>query len=294
MFSSFNLKTRITTYHFYDFDGKKLRDIIRDTKDPEFDDAMFISKDLLVSASSLNDDKTEGVETRFLIEYIKNLKKIPYRSMPYQVKGLEVYNDIMGVASGPLFYFGVDTAVFFIKNNDYNIFKVTPTTVEHSYHFIFPLINALPVDFVFNSMYKNKRMQYLKDHADAIYGISNCFLMGDNLTFKATNSNMGFERQSSMIYNLKSGSLIGLGRITTDTLSYFLPVADDKMLNHTGFVASDGKYVYSSFPSVVMFQAHETNQDKNIKYNAVLADYFAKGSMENNPVLVQIKLKDDL
>ena len=294
MFSSFNMDTRITTYHFYDFEGKKLRDVVQDPKDPKFNDAKFIGKDLLISASGLDDDKKEGVETRYFLEYIRNLKEIPYRSMPYQVKGLETEGDIMGVASGPLFHFGIDTAVFFVKNNDYNIFKVTPSKVEHSYQFIFPLINALPSDFVFNSAYKDKRFQYLKDHRDAIYGIGNCFLVGDNLTFKATNSNMVTERQSSMIYNLKSGTLIGLGNVTTDALSYFLPVADHKMLNYTGFVASDGKYVYSSFSSIAMFNAYEDNKDKNIKYNKVLADYFSKGKNVDNPVIVQIKLKDQL
>lgn len=294
MFSSFDMDTRITTFHFYDFDGKKLRDLARDAKDPGFDDAMFLGKDLLVNAGSLNDSKEEGVATRYLLEYIKNLKEIPYRSMPYQVKGLEVYGDLYSVASGPLFHFGVDTALFFVKSNDYNIFKVTPNTVEHSYRFIFPLINALPADFVFNSTYKGKRMQYLKDHPDAIYGLSNCFLLGDNLTFKATNKNSVTEKQSSMIYNLKSGTLIGLGHITTDALSYFLPVADHKMLNYTGFVASDGKHVYSSFPSMMLFQTHEENLDKNIKYSKVLNDYFSKGKKEDNPVIVQIRLKDQL
>jgi hypothetical protein len=294
IFSSFDMKTRVGTYHFYDLDGKKIKDVVRGSKDPEFNYAMFIGKNLLVAATNYNDSKEEGMDTRYLIEYVTDLKEVRHQSFPYQVKGLEVEGDILGVASGPLFYFGVDTAVFFVKNYDYNIFKVTPTTVERSYHFIFPLINAIPPDFIYNNAYKGKRMQYLKDHPDAIYGLSNCFLLGDNLTFKATNRTMDFKKQSSMIYNLKSGTLIALGQITTDALSYFLPVADDQMLNYSGFVASDGKYVYSSFPSVVMFQAHETNQDKNIKYNQVLNEYFSKGKKENNPVLVQIKLKDQL
>ena len=294
MFSSFDMDTRITTFHFYDFEGKKLRDIVKDPKVPGFDDAKFIAKDLLISAPGLNDSKQEGIDTRYLLEYIRDLKEILYRSMPYQVKGLEVQGDLFSVASGPLFHFGIDTALFFIKSNDYNIFKLTPNKVEHSYQFIFPLINALPSDFVFNNAYKDKRMQYLKDHPDAIYGIGNCFLVGDNLTFKVTNRNMVTEKQSSIIYNLKSGSLIGLGHITTDELSYFLPVADERMLNYTGFVASDGKYLYSSFSSMTMFNAYEDNQVKNIKYNKVLADYFSRGKNIDNPVIVQIKLKDQL
>lgn len=293
MFSSIDMKTRVTSYHFYDFDGRKLRDLVRGPKDPELNMAMFIGKNLMVNASNLDDYKEAGTDTRYQIDYIQDLKEIRQRSFAYQVKGLEIEGDIMSVASGPLFHYGTDTAVFFTKHYDYNIFRITPHTVELAYKFIFPLINVLPADIITNSGYKDKRMKYLKDHPDAIYGLGNCFRTGNNLSFKATNSTIDF-KQSSMIYNLKSGSVIGLGHITTDALSYFLPVADDQMYNFTGFIASDGKYLYSSFSSVRMFEAREAITDKNIKYNPVLSDYFSKGKKEDNPVLVQIKLKDDL
>jgi len=293
MFSSIDMKTRTTSYHFYDFEGKKLRDLVRDPKDPELDRGMFIGKNLMVNASGLDDYKEAGIDTRYQIAYIKDLKEIQQRSFPYQVKGLEINGDIMSVASGPLFHYGADTAVFFTKHYDYNIFRITPHTVELVYKFIFPLVNVLPADMITNSSYKDKRMKYLKDHPDAIYGLGNCFQTGNNLTFKATNSTSDF-RHSSIIYNLRSGSVIGLGHITTDALSYFLPVADDQMYNFTGFIASDGKYLYSSFSSVKMFQAREVSADKNIKYNPVLSGYFSKGKKEDNPVLVQIRLKDDL
>jgi hypothetical protein len=293
MFTSVDTKTHIWTYHFYDFDGKKVRDVVRGTKDPQFDDGMFIGKNLLVAASNLNDNKKEGVDTRYQVEYIQDLKEIRQRGFPYKVKGLEVDGDIMGVSSGPLYHYGNDTAVFYTKHYDYNIFRLTPHTIQRAYKLILPLINVLPSDIITNSSYKDKRMKYLKDHPDAIYGLGNCFQTGDNLTFKATNSN-GQSKLSTLIYNLKSGSVIGLGHITTDELSYFLPVADDRMYSYTGFVASDGKSLYSSFASIIMFQAHEANQDKGIKYNPVLNDYFSKGKKEDNPVIVQIKLKNDL
>lgn len=293
MFTSVDTKTHIWTYHFYDFDGKKVRDAVRGSKDPQFDDGMFIGKNLLVAASNLDDNKEQGVDTRYQVEYIQDLKETRQHGFPYKVKGLEVDGDIMGVSSGPLYYYGNDTAVFYTKHYDYNIFRLTPHTIQRAYKLILPLINVLPGDIITNSSYKDKRMKYLKDHPNAIYGLGNCFQTGDNLTFKATNSN-GQSKLSTLIYNLKSGSVIGLGHITTDELSYFLPVADDRMYSYTGFVASDGKNLYSSFPSIIMFEAHAANQNKGIKYNQVLNDYFSKGKKEDNPVLVQIKLKDEL
>ncbi len=61
-----------------------------------------------------------------------------------------------------------------------------------------------------------------------------------------------------------------------------------------GLDACDGTYCYNSVPSVSMFKALQDNKDKNIKYNQTLTDYFAKATRNNNPVIVQLKVKDAL
>ncbi|NRF40945.1 6-bladed beta-propeller [Pedobacter foliorum] len=294
MFSRWDVKTSQQTHCFFNYDGKKTREILSRDKELIIYNGRFVSKDLMILAENYDDDKKNGVKTKYLMEYANDFKKPKTFAFPYQAEGLSISEEVMSAGSGPFYNYGVDSAVFFVKPYDYNIYKAAPNTLKHAYRFLFPLVNSLPKDFLFNNEYKGKRFKYLQDNPDAIFALSNCFQVGDNLVFKANCFNNDFNKQASMIYNLKSGSLIALGHITTDAMSYFLPVADDRMTGYTGFVASDGKYLYSSFSSVYMFQTHEENKDKNVKYNRVLIDYFGKGSGENNPVLVQIKLKDDL
>ncbi|WP_214225571.1 6-bladed beta-propeller [Pedobacter sp. B4-66] len=294
MFSMWNNKTRQQTHYFYNFDGKKTKEILRGENEAMIYDGRFVSKNLMITAENYDDDGKDGVKTKYLMGYTNDFKKPKTFAFPYQAEGLSVSEEVMSAGSGPFFSYGVDSAVFFVKPNDYNIYKASPNTVEHAYRFLFPLVNSLPKDFLFNNDFKGKRFKYLQDNPNAIFALSNCFQIGDNLIFKVNCLNNDFRNQSSMIYNLKSGSLIALGHITTDAMSYFLPIADDRMAGYTGFVAGDGKYLYSTFSSIDMFQIHEDNKDKNVKYNRVLIDYFGKGSGEDNPVLVQIKLKDNL
>lgn len=288
-------KTHTQTLFFYSYDGKKIREEVRGPTAPGIDnDGKFLTKDLLVTADGYRSSGNKVNLTNHLAEYIFDLKEVKNIVFPYQTKNLPMeVGDYMGVASGPLFDYGKEGELFYIKPNEYKVFKLRPDSVQLAYKFLFPLLNALPADFTTSLAYKDKRMQFLKDHPYAIYGIGNCFLLGNNLTFKATNSNYD-TKNSSLIYNLNSGTSIALGQITTDRLSYFLPLADDRMLMNTGFIASDGQVVYSSFSSMEMFQANESNAGKNIKYNSILSNYFSTGKKEDNPVLVEIKLKEDL
>lgn len=43
-----------------------------------------------------------------------------------------------------------------------------------------------------------------------------------------------------------------------------------------------------------MFDAHAENSDKTVDYTPALKSYFNKGSKTDNPVILQIKLKDNL
>lgn len=55
-----------------------------------------------------------------------------------------------------------------------------------------------------------------------------------------------------------------------------------------------GVSIYTSLSSLCMFKAKEEVSDKGIKFSNSLKTYFKKGSPKNNPVIVQLKLKNDL
>ncbi|WP_214225569.1 hypothetical protein [Pedobacter sp. B4-66] len=97
----------------------------------------------------------------------------------------------------------------------------------------------------------------------------------------------------NLIYNLKSGASIDVDHILTDSSTYFLPV-NSKYYHTFPLSACDGEFVYTSFSSAVMFDAHEENKDKNIKYNSILSSYFTKRNKTDNPVILKFKLKEKL
>ncbi|RZK46795.1 MAG: hypothetical protein EOO94_02015 [Pedobacter sp.] len=96
------------------------------------------------------------------------------------------------------------------------------------------------------------------------------------------------------MYNLNSGTVIDFDKILTDQTTYFLPVNKGKYYHTFPLAACDGESIYTSFPSVNMFDAHNENSDKAVKYTTALQTYFTKGSKTDNPVILQIKLKDNL
>ncbi len=100
----------------------------------------------------------------------------------------------------------------------------------------------------------------------------------------------------AFLYNLNSGNLISIQNITSDSSNYFLPMTggSDFEFSNDNFYTSDGEYLYTAHSSLSMFDAKELNIDRKIKYKQVLAEYFLKGKRKCNPVIVQLKLKDNL
>jgi hypothetical protein len=61
-----------------------------------------------------------------------------------------------------------------------------------------------------------------------------------------------------------------------------------------GLASRDGTFVYTSLSSLCLFKANEENKDNNVKLPVGLAVYFTKGSTKDNPVILQLTLKDGL
>jgi hypothetical protein len=115
--------------------------------------------------------------------------------------------------------------------------------------------------------------------------------VGNNLLFEA--STYGSNQEDNLVY-LKSGNLIAYKHILPDEASWFLPIYDKVSSNfdNVGLASCDGTFVYTSLSSLCLFKANEENKDNNVKLP--LAVYFTKGSTKDNPVILQLKLKDGL
>lgn len=189
-----------------------------------------------------------------------------------------------------------DTAFYYIRPYTFNVYTIKPDVIKLSYKLVFPFYVALPNDFTVNSDYNNKRVEYIQKHPKIIFYISNFYQLKENLIFRAGSYN-SFD-EDNLIYNIRTGTLIAFKHILQDEKSCFLPIYDDsnwgQSFNSSGILACTGGYLYTSASSLGMFQYHEKYADQKAKYPPALDNYFKKGSRRDNPVIMQLKLKDNL
>lgn len=282
------MRNRVWTQMIFDFNGNKKRQVPVKEDDALLNNAVFLTADLAAAAMGYDDDQKDRVKTRFLIHYVKDFKTATSKAFPYKVPGLKIRDDYFDGGSG-LSETGMDTAALFTLSNDYRIFKVSPSKVQQLYTLIFPLINAVPKNFLTDTSFNGKRHKMYTENRKLIYSLGNCQQAGPNLLFHTGNSN-----SQNLICNVNSGTVIDFDHILSDESTWFLPVNKGKYYHTFPLAACDGKFIYTSFSSLQMFDAHKDNSDKGIKYNPVLESYFSKRSKADNPVILQIKLKDNL
>ena len=287
---------------YCDYDGKviKTTKLEGETAQDEISQAefFFLGPDKTVTAG--NENKLEPTDKYYkpfvksLIIYAQTNHKVTAQGLPFKPSEGKIEYTYSGL--GPLTSFGVDTAFFYSKPWDYAIYTVTPNTIKFTYKFIFPLLISIPTDFMTNKLYAGKKVEWTEKNGDVLTGLGNFFRTGNNLVFKTFSRNGYNNKEDNLIYNLKSGSLIAYKHIQQDERSYFMPIYDQVSwtFNNSGILACSGGCLYTSVSGVGMFKAYEDNADKKVKYPPALAEYFTKGTMKDNPVILQLKLKDEL
>lgn len=192
----------------------------------------------------------------------------------------------------------VDSMVYASTPFENGIYKVKKDTVEKLYTIVFPFTRMLSKDLLMAT--DVKRIDSLRDNfykaQDLITGISNVYFENNLLLFKLDqfayvwSSGTESEKQFNLIYNLKTGKLASLERITPDEKTFYLPLIAGMFMSIRGLTYNNG-YFYGNVPSLQMFAAKENTKDKNPKYPPVLENYFKKEDRKSNPVIVQMKLK---
>lgn len=291
------------TYTFCDFDGKELRSIKSGgdlAKDEVNDGNMrYFAADKGVSYGFPNkvDSTSKYYKTysKSLIMFSNGKNKVYAHGLGFDKKEGE---DLNIITSGGIWPFNTvgDTAFYYTKPFSFNIYTIRPDTIKLSYKLIFPYNTALPNDFAINPEYKKKQIEYIQKHPKTIYYLANFYQLKENLLFRAGSYNTYDE--DNLIYNLRTGTLIAYKHILQDEKSYFLPIYDDSnwgnSFNNSGILACTGGYIYTSASSLGMFQYREKYADQKAKYPPALDNYFKKGSRKDNPVIMQLKLKDNL
>ena len=277
---------------YYDTDGMQLIDSVPDT-------AISISS---VTASKLWQDFTASdfylADTRLpdSTAYQLNIYKKGklYKSyFPYNTKKDIATCGGFGFSNG-LCKSKNDSTIYFTRPFDYSIYKLTPNTINPIYKFIFPLQNTVPQSYFKDSVSTEAEFRkYLTANPGFITGLNQIHLFNGFLLFKINNNESGFDQSNSFIYNLKSGDLISVNKSTPDKQNSYLPFLGNSFSNES-FSAIDNKYLFNHVSSLEMFQAKEKTAGKNPVFSPVLENYFQTQNRKSNPVIVELKLKENL
>lgn len=130
-------------------------------------------------------------------------------------------------------------------------------------------------------------MAFYRQYKDRTNGIAYLKSTGNYISFVLNKSSF-YTSFDNYVYASQSNMLYSWGHISPDSLSYFLPV------NVSFIEAMSEDHVYSVMPSYILFQSKNNLTDKSWEHSPVLKEYFTNQTRKSNPVIVELKLKDDL
>ncbi|MES2426893.1 MAG: 6-bladed beta-propeller [Bacteroidota bacterium] len=288
---------RNKSFTYCDLDGKEVKKVeYGRLKNDELgvDKYYYIAPDKIVNYAGYNDidstDKRYNWFSQSALQYAKNIKTVYAKGMVYKTA-----KNTMDMGRRPFTNWDNDTTFYLSAMWPYRIYTITPNAIKLSYKFIFPLLSTLDEGLITNlNKDPTVLMDFFQKHKKEVYALDNCYKAGNNLLFEAKTWELGLEE--ALIYNLKSGTLIAYQHISPDESTCFLPLYDRKGIVDAGrgVINCDGKNVYVSISSLGMFTAKNDYSDKAVKYPAALAQYFTKGNIKDNPIILQLKLKDKL
>lgn len=203
-----------------------------------------------------------------------------------------------GYITPPFYETMNDSTLLFTRPYDYIIYSLSPQSAAAKYHFIFPENISLPPGFREEYANNKKIDSFSAQKPEAIIQLNNVWEFGSLLFFSLEPANLMKEKKASYLLDKKTGILYDMRHIIPDSLSSFIPVNDAgigvNFLNQS-FVRH-GSYLYASFSSLTLFNLRESQIQNNKKINppARLKDYYEKENRKSNPVLVELKPKEEL
>lgn len=276
---------------FYDLDGNQLRDTVPKLTYislSEFNSTR-LSPRVMASTFFMADENLPD-STAYQLNIYKDHHI--YKSwFPYNTK-----KDIARNGKGRISKSETNSSFYYTRPLDYTIYQLTADTIVPVWKFIFPMQNTVPESFYSDSTASNEELEKtFRERANArwIVNLSSIRLINDLLLFKTDNNENNFDKSNSFIYNLKSGALISVNKITPDVQNYYLPFLG-KGFKDRNFETQEGGYLYTRVSSLEMFHAKEKTADKHPEYPPVLVKYFENESRKSNPVIVQLKPKESL
>ncbi|WP_346236318.1 6-bladed beta-propeller [Niabella insulamsoli] len=177
--------------------------------------------------------------------------------------------------------------LLFTRPFDYTFYELTTDSVKALYKLIMPMEISLPKSFFsFSFRSQNDIDQYRHQNGSLVWELDNVCKAKDYLFF--TLDYYKSWREKNFMYDESTGRFYNTSKISADSTNGFLPVLPGSIQYNTD------DYLYTSISSSSMFQNKEYNQRRNPQYSPALKRYFEKGNRADNPVIVQLKLKNKI
>jgi len=177
--------------------------------------------------------------------------------------------------------------LLFTRPYNYSIYQLTKDSISLLYTLILPLENSLPKAFFtqpFRS--KNDLDVYRTQNGGFVWQIDNVYRVQHYLFFSLDYNKSQKER--NFMFDETTSRFYNTAKINTDSVNAYLP------LLQSGIQYADDSYLYSSASSASMFQSNENNKVRSPQYAPAMQQYFEKGTRTDNPVIIQLKLKNKI
>ncbi|MES2427099.1 MAG: 6-bladed beta-propeller [Bacteroidota bacterium] len=273
---------------WFDFNGK----MVKQTPLKEiYYSIASLNSSIVFSPFTFLTKKVKKDSINYFIKYLNN-SVVDKKLQPFNVSQYAMAPNLW-VTEIPrpynFYYSGIENNLLFVENYNYNIYVLDGSGIKKTYNVVFPQDLSIPTDSLAKRLSMVDKGEYLKENKDKIYTFRGAYIVGDYLCFETIKRDF-YTTDRYLLYNLKTRSLISLQKISSSIASSFLPLFSA----FGSIVGSDNYYLYSTVSSLDMFQAKEETGKKIFMYMPPLQEYFDKETRKSNPVIVQLKLKENL
>lgn len=187
--------------------------------------------------------------------------------------------------SEPFSYSPQKQEYVYTKVGDYAMHFFTGKGIHTSYKLVLPAEMSLPPDFLTDTSMLGRRYRYVSDNPAKVYKVNRTFALDDCLLFQLDVMGAA-DRDRILIYNTKNNQCFSMGKVTPDNATFHLPVIS----RISSVLATDDQYLYISVGAPALNRMHKERQVQ-VAYDQALTEFFSTDTRMNNPVIIQLKIK---
>lgn len=175
----------------------------------------------------------------------------------------------------------------------YTVSEISDRGVDKTYKFIFPEKYSLPKDFDNDSLFFNKRKDFIfnpKTSQDyySFKGLNPFYRHRNFLIFNTNQVYMTYN--NDLLYDLNSNSTYSLNRFTGDSTSFYLPILHSQ--SQQSLQAVDGSNLYTTMPASAFLQLKNEVSSAG-KSSDELFRLSEKIKATDNPIIMRSRFRQD-